>query len=176
MTLGPLAAAALFMCSMAAADGLPDLPQLPQVGSTLETLDRNRYICGEARFGYQCRRAGETHDRVEGESATEIVLVYRKGILVRSVISIDEQHFRSLADRISVTLGTALKGEEALNAGMGGTFNNGYFLWRRDGRSWLLEQFFERVISSGLWIMSDDEFDMMMSERERRRVRGVRNL
>ena len=73
-------------------------------------------------------------------------------------------------------LGRAAREREALNAGMGGTFENQYYIWRRDGRVWLLAQFYQRSTDSGLWMMNEAQFDALMSERERRKVRGVRNL
>ena len=166
----------MLVCLPCAANGLPELPDLPPPGSTLQSLDRSGYRCGESNHGFQCRRAGQLNDRVAGEPVLEIVLVYRQGRLARPVMTIDEQHFRALAKRLSVSLGTASEGDEALNAGMGGTFKNAYFVWKQNGHTWLLEQFFERVIHSGLWILADEEFDLLMSERERSSVRGVRNL
>ncbi len=179
MRLGPFVATTLFVCFTAAATNLPDLPQfpdLPPMGSKLDVLDRNNYRCEQREDGLQCRRPGKAMDRVEGEPAKEIVLVYRRGILVRAAVALDEQQFRVLADRLSLSLGLATRGNESLNAGMGGVFKNHFYIWRHDGRSWLLEQFFERIIYSGLWIMNDEEIDVLMTEREQRRVRGVRNL
>ena len=179
MRLGPVVAAALFVCSPTGATDTPkslELPDLPAAGSMLGALDRNDYHCEERDGGLQCRRPGNAEDRVAGEQAAEIVLFYRRGRLVRTVVTLDEQHFRALAEQLSLSLGPAAQGDEALNAGMGGAFKNHYFMWRRDGRAWLLEQFFERIIHSGLWMMNDDEFDALMIERERRRVRGVRDL
>jgi hypothetical protein len=179
MRLGPVVAVALFAFSpTAAADSatLPELPDLPAAGSTLDALDRNNYRCEQRDGGLKCQRPGKAQDRVAGEQVAEIVLVYRRGTLARTVITFDEQHFHALAQQLSLSLGPAVQGEEALNAGMGGAFKNHYYTWRHDGRAWLLEQFFERIIRSGLWMMSDDEFDALMTERERRRVRGVRDL
>ena len=176
MKLGLVAAAALCVSCPAGATNLPELPDLPPAGSMLNLLDRNNYRCEQRVSGLQCRRPGKAKDRVGGEAALEIVLVYRNGSLVRSVVTLDERHFREVAERLSLALGPAIQGDEALNAGMGGAFKNHYFMWRRDGRAWLLEQFFERIIRSGLWIMADDEADALLTERERRRVRGVRDL
>jgi hypothetical protein len=176
MRFGPIATAVLLVCSTAGATELPALPELPPAGSSLDTLDRNVFRCEKRDSGNECRRAGETRDRVEGEPVVEIVLVYRQGLLVRSVIALDEQRFRALAERLTGSLGPADQGGEDLNAGMGGTFKNHFYLWRQGGRAWLLEQFFERIIRSGLWIMNRDEVDVLMTERERSRVRGVRNL
>jgi len=155
---------------------LPALPDLPPLGSTLDALDTNAYRCEERDSSLRCRRAGRAEDRVEGEPAVEIVLIYRQRVLVRSVIALDEQQFHTLAERLSASLGPATIGDEALNAGMGGAFENHYYSWRQDGRAWLLEQFFERIIHSGLWIMNVEEVDALWAERERASVRGVRNL
>jgi hypothetical protein len=149
---------------------------MPPAGSMLDVIDRNIYQCEQRAGSAECRRPGDTFDHVEGEPAIEIVLVYRQGILVRSVVTLDEQNFHAVAEKLSVTLGRADRGGEALNAGMGGTFDNQYYIWRRDGRVWLLEQFYKRITDSGLWTLNVTEFDSLMSERERRRVRGVRDM
>jgi len=179
MRLGPVVAAVLFVLSPAgAADSptLPELPDLPPAGSSLDALDRNNYHCVQHDGGLQCRRPGKAQDRVAGEQAAEIVLVYRRGLLARTVVTLDEGHFQAIAEQLFFSLGPAAQGDEALNAGMGGAFKNHYYIWRHDGRAWLLEQFFERIIRSGLWLMNDDEFEALMTEREQRRVRGVRDL
>ena len=176
---GVMAAVALGFCCAAVATNsaeLPALPNLPPAGSMLNVLDRNIYRCDQLADNVECRRPGDMADHVEGEPAIEIVLVYRQGALIRSVVTFDEQRFNAVADKLSLTLGLAAGGGEALNAGMGGTFENQYYIWRRDGRTWLLEQFYQRIAHSGLWMMNATEFEVLMSERERRRVRGVRDL
>ena len=179
MKCGVVAAVALCVCFSAGATNSADLPALPDVppaGSMLDVIDRNIYRCEQRTSGVECHRPGDTPDLVEGEPAIAIVLVYRQGVLVRSVVTLDEQHFHAVAKKLSVTLGRATQGGEVLNAGMGGTFDNQYYVWRRDGCVWLLEQFHKRIIHSGLWTMNATEFDALMSERERRSVRGVRDL
>ena len=174
-----VAAVALCACFSAGATnsaGLPALPHVPSAGSMLDGLDRTIYRCEQRVESVECRRIGETADHVEGEPAIEIVLVYRQGVMVRSTVTFDEQNFNAVAEKLSVTLGRAARGGEALNAGMGGSFENQYYIWRRDGRALLLEQFYQRIAHSGPWTMSGTEFDALMSERERRKVRGVRNL
>ena len=174
-----VAAAALCACFSAGATDLaesPALPNMPSAGSMLDGLDRTIYRCELCADKVECRRPGDTADHVDGEPAIEVVLVYRQGVLVRSVVTFDEQNFNAVAEKLSVTLGRAAQGGEALNAGMGGRFENQYYIWRRDGRAWLLEQFYQRITHSGLWMMNGSEFDVLMSERERRKVRGVRNL
>jgi hypothetical protein len=179
MKLGVIAAVALCACFSAGATNLAQLPVLPDVppaGSMLDGLDRTIYRCQQHADSVECRRPGGTADHVEGEPAIEIVLVYRQRVLVRSVVTFGEQHFNAIAGKLSVILGRAAREREALNAGMGGTFENQYYIWRRDGRVWLLEQFYQRITDSGLWMMNEAQFDALMSERERRKVRGVRNL
>jgi len=179
MKLSLVASVALCACLPAWAANLAELPALPNVppaGSTFDALDRTIYRCEQCVDSVECRRPGDTADFVEGEQAIEVVLVYRQGAMVRSVVTFDEQNFNAVADKLSLTLGRAVRGGEALNAGMGGSFENQYYIWRRDGRAWLLEQFYQRITHSGLWMMSGTELDGLMSERERRRVRGVRNL
>ena len=179
MKSGVVAAVALCVCFSAGVTHSADLPALPDVppaGRMLDVLDRNIYRCEQHADSVECRRPGDAADHVEGEPAIEIVLVYRQGILVRSVVTFDEQHFHAVAEKLSETLGRAALGGEALNAGMGGTFENQYYIWRRDERAWLLEQFHKRITHSGLWTMNATEFDSLMSEREQRTVRGVRDL
>lgn len=179
MKLSVVAAVALCACFSAGAANLAELPALPNVppaGSMLDALDRTIYRCEQHADSVECRRPGDAADHVEGEPAIEIVLVYRQGVVVRSVVTFDEQNFNAVAEKLSLTLGRATRGGEALNAGMGGTFENHYYIWRRDGRVWLLEQFYQRITHSGLWTMNGTEFDALMSGRERGKVRGVRNL
>ena len=176
MKLGRIAAIALGICIYSGTTNAAALPGLPPAGSKIDVLDRNIYSCEQHNGNLQCRRSGGAADYVDGETALEIVLIYRQGVLVRSVVTFEEQRFHAVADKLSETLGSAARGGEALNAGMGGTFENQYYVWRHDGRVWLLEQFFQRIMHCGLWIMSGAEFDNLMSERERLRVRGVRNL
>lgn len=179
MKLSVVAAVALCACFSARATNSAELlalPHMPSAGSMLDALDRTIYRCEQRADSVECRRPGDAADYVEGEPAIEIVLVYRHGVLVRSVVTFDEQNFNAIAEKLSVTLGRAVRGGEALNAGMGGTFENQYYVWRRDRRTWLLEQFYQRIAHSGLWMMNGTEFDALMSERERGKVRGVRNL
>jgi len=179
MKLSVVAAVALCACFSAGAANLAELPALsnvPPEGSMLDALDRAIYRCEQHSDSVECRRPGDIADQVGGEPAIEIVLVYRQRVLVRSVVTFNEQNFNAVADKLSLSMGRAVRGGEALNAGMGGSFENQYYIWRRDGRAWLLEQFYQRITHSGLWMMSGSEFDVLMSERERRRVRGVRDL
>lgn len=174
MKLQLVAAATIFVCSAAAA---VDLPDMPVSGSRFADLDQSSYKCDPSNAGLlMCRRAGAVTDRIGGCPVREIVVFYRDGIQVRSVIKLDEENFSEFADTLLGVLGDAVEGIEFLNAGMGGAFENRYYLWKRDGHSWMLEQFFERIIHSGLWIVSDAEMETLMAERERTRVRGVRNL
>ena len=55
-------------------------------------------------------------------------------------------------------------------------FENRYLIWRDDGRAWMVEQFFERITDSGFWSMSETQLDALLTERERERVRGARDL
>lgn len=179
MKLSVVAAVVLCACFPVEATNLAEFPTLsnvPPAGSMLDVLDRSIYHCEQHADNFECRRPGDTADHVEGEPAIEIVLVYREDVLVRSVVTFNERNFNTVADKLSLTLGRAVRGAEALNAGMGGTFDNQYYIWRRDGHAWLLEQFYRRITHSGLWMMNGAEFVALMSERERRKVRGVRDL
>jgi hypothetical protein len=155
---------------------LSGLPDMPRAGSNVGELDRNIYYCEQHDTSLQCQRSGGAADHVGGEQAIEIVLFYRQGELVRSVVTFDEQRFLPVVAKLARAFGCSEHGSEKLNAGMGGTFENAYYVWREDRRVWLVEQFFQRISRSGLWIMNAAEFDTLMAERERLRVRGVRNL
>lgn len=175
MSLRVAATAATFWLCMPAV--ALDLPDLPNTGSQFAELDRSVYKCDARNEGLlMCRRAGEKTDRVAGNQVREIMVFYRGGLQVRSVVKVDEQRFSAIAEALTESLGNSEEDIELLNAGMGGAFENRYQIWRHDGRIWMLEQFFERIVYSGLWIMEDAELDTMLAERERRRVRGVRNL
>jgi len=78
--------------------------------------------------------------------------------------------------QISQRLYEPVAESEALKAGMGGVFENRYFIWKKDGRAWLVEQFFERITDSALWSMSERELEALLAEREQQRVRGARDL
>jgi hypothetical protein len=178
-TLRRFAAIALCVYSAAVTSNpvqSPLLPDVPPAGSRLDVLDRSIYRCEQRDDSIHCRRPGGAADHVVGEPAIGVVLVYRQDVLVRAVATFDEQRFNAVADKLSRSLGRTARESEDLNAGMGGTFENNYYIWRDDGRVWMLEQFFERITHSGLWSMDSNEFDALMDERERRRVRGVRDL
>jgi hypothetical protein len=167
------AAAALLACSAA---GAVTLPEVPATGSRLEDLDRSRFQCRAGDRLTECRRPGKPADRIDDEPVIEIVLFYRDRTLVRTAFVFDERHFDALARKLSGPLGTPRQGSEGLKAGMGGVFQNRYYIWKRDGRAWFAEQFFERIISSGLWILDETELAVLFAEREQMRVRGARDL
>ena len=165
--------AALLLCSAAAA---VTLPEVPVTGSRLDRLDQNLFQCRATQNEAVCRRPGKPTERIGDEPVIEIVLFYRDGVLVRSVFAFDEGRSDALAQQLSGQLGTAIEGSELLKAGMGGVFENRYYVFKRDGRVWFFEQFFERIMNSGLWVMDDAEFAALLAERERVRVRGARDL
>ena len=166
-------AAALLLCSTAGAAGLRDLPATP---GSLDTLNPGTHRCGEWGDGVRCVRPGLATDRVAGLPVIEVALFYRRGNLVRAVFSVTEQHFDAAVMNLTAQLGEPEAGAEALKAGMGGIFVNHFRIWRESGRVWLFEQFFDRITNSGLWLLTDAEFDGLMGERERARVRGARDL
>ena len=168
-----IALAGLFVCLTA---GAVTLPEAPVSGSTLDSLDRNVFQCRPVDQGTQCRRPGRGTDRIEEEPVGEIVLFYRDKVLARSVFTFSEGHFELLVQQLSRQLGIPVQESEGLKAGMGGGFENRYYVWKRNGGAWLAEQFFERITSSGLWTMSESELAALLAERERQRVRGARDL
>lgn len=162
--------------AVAAAAGPVSVPQVPDFGSGIDSLDRNRYSCRVADSATACRRRAESGDGIEQEPVIEIVLFYRQDRLVRSVFAFDEARLDPIVAALSARLGSPVRSREGLMAGMGGVFDNRHFVWQRDGRVWFVEQFFERIISSALWIMSDAEFAALQAERASARVGGAREL
>lgn len=162
--------------SVCLAAGAVTLPEAPANGSNLDDLDRNLFQCRAADELTQCRRRGKPSDQIVGEPVIEIVLSYRENILVRSVFTFSEAHLDLMVEQLSQQIGDPVAGSEGLKAGMGGVFENRYYAWRRDGKAWLVEQYFERITDSGLWSMSETELDTFFAERERQRVRGARDL
>ena len=158
-------AAGLSACLTA---GAVTLPEAPANGSTLDDLDRNLFQCRVADQLTQCRRRGKPSDQIAGEPVIEIILSYRENILVRTVFTFSEAHLDRLVEQLSQQLGVP--------AGMGGVFENRYYVWKRNGTTWFVEQYFERITDSGLWTISGDELEALFAERERQRVRGARDL
>lgn len=161
------------MCLSAAAE---TLPPAPADGSALDDLDRNLFQCRPADPLVQCRRRGQTSERIAGEPVIEIVLSYRDNTLVRSVFTFSEARLDQVVQQLSQQLGAPAAGREGLKAGMGGVFENRYYVWKQDGKAWFVEQYFERITDSGLWTMSEAELDALLAERERQKVRGARDL
>lgn len=166
-------AAGLSACLTA---GAVTLPETPANGSTLDDLDRNLFQCRVADQLTQCRRRGKPSDQIAGEPVIEIILSYRENILVRTVFTFSEAHLDRLVGQLSQQLGVPVAGSEGLKAGMGGVFENRYYVWKRNGTTWFVEQYFERITDSGLWTISGDELEALFAERERQRVRGARDL
>ncbi|UCH48010.1 MAG: hypothetical protein JSU95_18575 [Betaproteobacteria bacterium] len=152
------------------------LPQVPEAGSRLGDLDKSSFKCRTIESLADCRREGLAADRIAEESVRTIVLFYRDGVLVRSVFTFTEQHFEELVGRLTEQLGTPESGSEGLKASMGGVFQNRYYVWKLNGRVWFVEQYFERVATSGLWVMDEVEFAALQAERESVRFRGARDL
>ncbi len=165
--------AAFSVCLSAAA---VTLPAPPADGSALDELDQNLFQCRPADPLVQCRRRGRASERIAGEPVIEIVLSYRENTLVRSVFTFSEARLDQVVQQLSQQFGAPVAGREGLKAGMGGVFENRYFVWKRDGSAWFVEQYFERITDSGLWTMSEAELEVLLAERERQKVRGARDL
>lgn len=152
------------------------LPQVPTTASRLANLDRNLFRCGTVENQAECRSQGRPAGRIAEEPVVAIVLFYRGETLVRSVFAFKEDQFDELVGRLTQQLGTPESGSEGLKAGMGGVFENRYYVWKLNGQIWFVEQFFERISTSGLWIMDAAEFEVLQAERESMRFRGARDL
>ena len=168
-----VATIALLACWTAAA---ATLPQVPATSSALGGLDKSLFECRTVQSGEECRRQGHSDDRIAEEAVVEMVLLYRDESLVRSVFSFKEAHFDDFVTRLTEQLGVPESGSEGLKAGMGGVFQNRYHVWKSDGDVWFVEQYFERISISGLWVMNDAEFEALQAERESVRFRGARDL
>lgn len=164
---------ALLVCGSATA---ATLPQVPAVDGRLGDLDQSAFQCRKVDNGVECRREGRPTDRIAKEPVMTMVLLYRDEALVRSVYAFTEEHFDELVGRLTDQLGNPKSGSEGLIAGMGGVFQNRHYVWKLDGRVWFVEQYFERIATSGLWVMDDAEFAALQAERESMRFRGARNL
>jgi hypothetical protein len=168
----------LVACAVAAAPlaGSATPFQTPAVIGTLAAIDRGVYQCERTGQDTECRRKGSPAERIAGEAVTEIVLLYRGPVLVRTVFAFSEADFDTLADQLTAALGPPESGHESLKAGMAGVFENRFYVWTSDDQVWFAEQYFERVTTSGLWHMDAAEFAAFQVERDRARVHGARDL
>ena len=173
-----VAVASLVACAVATAPLARSATplQTPAVIVTLAAVDRAVYQCESTGQGTECRRKGSPAERIAGEAVTEIVLLYRSAMLVRTVFAFSEADFDTLADQLTAVLGPPMPGHESLKAGMAGVFENRFYIWKSDHQVWFAEQYFERVTTSGLWHMDAAEFAAFQADRDRARVRGARDL
>ncbi len=173
------AAIALLACwsaTAATAATAATLPQVPAAGSRLVELDKSSFNCRAVESGVECRAQARPADRIAEQPVIAIVLFYRDGMLVRSVFAFKEEHFEQLVGRLTEQHGTPDGGSEGLKAGLGGVFENRYYVWQLNGPVWFVEQYFERISTSGLWLMDEAEFAALQAERESMRFRGARDL
>jgi hypothetical protein len=166
-------AAGLLVLLGVAAAALPDAPAL---GSSPDGLDSSTFQCSSHERVLRCERPGREGENVAGIAVIAVVLFYRDGSLVRSVHVFDEQGYDEVVHGLSKQLGVPEPHTESLKAGMGGVFENRQRIWRRDGTVWMFEQYFERILHSGLWRMHESEYEKLLTARERVTVRGARDL
>lgn len=170
------AAIALLACWAVTAAIAATLPQAPAAGSRLDALDKTSFKCRALETGLECRRQGRPSERIAEQPLIEMVLLYRDEALTRSVFTFKEEHFEKLVARLTEQQGAPDSGDEGLKAGMGGVFKNHYYVWKLNGRVWFVEQYFERISTSGFWLMDEAEFAALQAERESMRFRGARDL
>ncbi|MGD8789848.1 MAG: hypothetical protein PVH05_10200 [Burkholderiales bacterium] len=168
-----LALAGVITLAISHAAGLPEVAASNQ---RLDSVDHDQFECTGTQTDSECRRRGVAAVQIGGEPVTEMALFYRDGLLVRSVFVFSESRFDPVVANLTAQLGTPRLGTELLKAGMAGVFENRYGVWKRDDQVWFVEQYFERVTSSGLWRMDASEFAAFQAERDRTRVRGARDL
>ncbi len=171
-----IALLACFSATAATAATAATLPQVPGAGSRLDELDKSSFKCRAVESGVECRARGRPADRIADQPVIAMVLFYRDEVLVRSVFAFKEECFEELVGRLTGQHGSPDSGSESLKAGMGGVFENRYYWWNLNGPVWFVEQFFERIATSGVWLMDESEFAALQAERESMRFRGARDL
>lgn len=149
---------------------------MPALGSPLEALDRSAHRCVAAQELLLCRVNDVGRLLVEEAPARGRILAYRGARLERVTTIVDEALFEQLLSALEYRWGPGARSTERLRAGMGGVFPNLMVTWRFEGRVVLLEQYYERVTQSAISLMEPVAFEACMSERDRQRVRGVRDL
>lgn len=150
------------------------LASIERIGSTLGELDRSANACKPAGRVTVCRPWGDiTH---LGLPAREMALEYRDEHLATIRIIFDESRFPVLADRLRDVLGPGESRDERLRAGMGGVIDNRILVWHSNGRVVMLEQYSAKVTLSSLRYSTLSAFDDLMRERDRRRIRDLRDL
>jgi hypothetical protein len=149
---------------------------MPAPGSPLEALDRGAHRCFAAQELLLCQVSDAARLRIEGVPVRARILAYRGGRLERVTTIVDEARFAELLSALESRWGPGGRSTERLRAGMGGVFPNLMVTWRFEGRVALLEQYYERVTQSALSVMAPAAFDVYMSERERQRAGGMRDL
>lgn len=152
------------------------LTDLPAPGSSQESLELSTYLCTRSARELLCRRAESSVPPLYGVPPIASVLALRDDSLMRVSITFDEVRFDDFRGAMRAELGPGEEGTEWLTAGMGGSFANRFEFWRQDGRVLLLEQYFERVVRSGLSVMSVNEFERLQLQRQSQRVHGARDL
>lgn len=152
------------------------LADLPAPGSPQESLELSAYLCARDARELLCRRAESGAPLLYGVPPIASVLALRDDSLMRVSITFDEVRFDDIRRAMRAELGPGEEGSELLTAGMGGSFANRFEFWRQDGRILLLEQYFERVVRSGLSVMSVNEFERLQLLRQSQRVHGARDL
>lgn len=169
MIAAAILAGALFL---AGADG----PQasIEKIGSALGELDRSAHGCKPAGRVTVCRPEGGLLHL--GVPVREMTLEYRDELLGTIRIVFDENQFQTLAHRLGVELGPGESRDERLRAGMGGIIDNRILVWRSNERIVMLEQYSAKVTLSSLRYSTLTAFDDLMRERNRRRIRGLRDL
>lgn len=152
------------------------LGNFPAPGSAQSSIDLSSYACARNAQALVCRRTESDALRLYTVEVSASVLSLRDGKLMRVSAVFDEARFDEFRDAMRAELGRGEEGAELLKAGMGGTFSNRFEVWREDSQVLLLEQYFERVMSSALTTMSNDEFVRLQAARQLQRVRGARDL
>lgn len=169
MIAAAVLAGALFL---AVADG--PRASIEKIGSTLGDLDQSAHACKPDGRVTVCRPEG--HVMHVGVPVREMTLEYRDDLLGTIRIVFDENRFQTLAHRLRGELGPGETHDERLRAGMGGIIVNQILVWRSNAGIVMLEQYSVKVTLSSLRYSTLSAFDDLMRERDRRRIRGLRDL
>lgn len=166
---------ALYLCAVSLHAGA--LLDEPALGSSLQALATSRYDCADTESGVRtCARKDHAGLVLEGRPVRGQLLVYRNGLLERVTTLIDESGFDPVRQALAARFGAGEASRERLRAGMSGMFDNRIVVWHEREGVIVLEQYFRRVIHSGVSVMTEAAYRALVASREASRRGGARDL
>jgi len=149
----------------------------PALGSSLQALAAGRFDCADTEPGVRtCARKDLAGLVLEGRPVRGQLLVYRDGRLECATALIDESGFDQMRKALVARFGAGEASSERLRAGMSGMFDNRIVVWHAREGVIVLEQYFRRVIHSGVSVMTEAAHRALASSRETSRRGGARDL